>query len=66
MLKPCPFCGSDRLHHEDDAPQTHIYCDGCEMHWNWCAGDMDCQLGSQDAGIAAWNKRFNQTSGGES
>jgi Lar family restriction alleviation protein len=52
-LKPCPFCGSERLKLHQDS--VAIYCKDCP------GGVEDWEIGIEEL-IKAWNTRLNEDS----
>lgn len=53
-LKPCPFCGSKRIHLVDasELGNNWVRCDNCET-------EGPCHLTEQNA-IEAWNRRAGE------
>lgn len=55
-LKPCPFCGSNRIfvatHEFDESPDYY------KVECNECESETGFKL-SKHAAIAAWNRRSN-------
>lgn len=48
-LKPCPFCGSEKLHTGCVINNWCVICDDCDCRTNW--------FSEKSNAIAAWNRR---------
>ena len=56
-LKPCPFCGSKKLHYSKPTPY------GCPAFWSSSVACIECGaeiIGKDDKAIEAWNRRAEE------
>lgn len=51
-LKPCPFCGSTNILHEEERDASRVRCMSCDIGTGWVPGPSERSMNR-------WNRRVH-------